>query len=74
VLLLAGDEFVRADRGAIDEMLPRRQVFRAEGLMDRYRALGLSVDTLFVDGTACPTALCHNSMCTLYTLGSVAES
>jgi len=52
----------------------RRQVFRAEGLMDRYRALGLSVDTLFVDGTACPTALCHNSMCTLYTLGSVAES
>jgi hypothetical protein len=41
VRLLAGDELVRTDIRPIDEMLPRRQVFRAQGLMDRRRALGL---------------------------------
>jgi hypothetical protein len=45
VLVLAGDESVRADIGTIDKMLPRRQVFRAEGLMDGGRALG------FIDGS-----------------------
>ena len=41
VLIPAGDEHVRTDRGAIDAMLPRRQVFRAAGLMEGGRALGL---------------------------------
>src|SRR4029450_10795275 len=41
MLVPAGDEPVRADRGAIDAMLPRRQVLRAEGLVDGGRTLGL---------------------------------
>src|SRR5262245_32177893 len=44
VLVPAGDEHGRADRGTIDKMLPRRQVFRAHGLVDGGRALG------FIDG------------------------
>jgi hypothetical protein len=41
VLLLAGNEHVRTDLSAIDEMLVWRQVFRAEGLVNGCRALGL---------------------------------
>ena len=40
VLVPAGDEQGRADIGAIDEMLPRRQVFRAQGLVDGCRCTG----------------------------------
>jgi hypothetical protein len=41
VRIPAGDEHGRAERGAIDDMRPRRQVLRAEGRMDGGRALGL---------------------------------
>jgi hypothetical protein len=40
VLVPTGDEHVRAERGTIDKMLPRRQVFRAQGLVDGGCALG----------------------------------
>src|SRR4029450_11605993 len=41
VVVPAGGEQGRADIGAIDEMLPWRQVFLAEGLVDGFGALGL---------------------------------
>ena len=40
MIVPAGDEHVRADIGAIDEMLLWCQVFRVQSLMDRLGALG----------------------------------
>src|SRR5262245_53111839 len=41
VVVPAGSEQCRADRGTIDEMLPWCQVFRAQGLVDGFGTLGL---------------------------------